>query len=294
VEIIQKIAGISWQTLIITLNQLVGYFGGVFIFGLSLYLLARFTRNMFAKSFGNRFEIFITAWLGTPVHELGHAFFCVLFGHSITRISLFSPGSRDGTLGYVEHTYNPRNFYQQAGNFFIGAGPVFFGSAVILGLLYFLLPDGQTIIGKFRSNSSALLMSGSSFLEFWNVMKLNTREVFIELAKTGNLSIWQFWVFLYVSMAVSAHMELSPPDISGMLKGLLAIVVVFFTINIVYVLFFSQSQSFINKGIPIFSYLNQVFVLATILSLLNFLISFILGSLWSLIKYHTLVNPFSR
>jgi hypothetical protein len=294
VEILNKILDISWQAFLMTTHQIVGYFAGVFIFGILLYLLARFTRNMFAKSFGDRSEIIITAWIGTPVHELGHAFFCILFGHSIKRISLFRPNAKDGTLGYVEHSYDPRNIYHLTGNFFIGAGPVFFGSAIILGLLYFLLPDGKVIISQFRANSAALLISDSSFYELWNVLQINTREVFSQLAKSGNFSMWQFWVFLYVSMAVSAHIELSPPDIFGMLKGLLVIVVLFFLINVIYVVFFGQSQNFINKGIPVFSYFNQVFVLALIFSFLNFLISFILGNLWSLIRNQSLVNPFTR
>lgn len=293
-EIINKIAEISWQALLMTFNQVVGYFSGVFIFGLALYLLARFTRNIFAKSFGERAEIFLTAWIGTPVHELGHAFFCVLFGHNIKKISLFKPDSRDGTLGFVEHSYNPRNIYQLAGNFFIGAGPVFFGSAVILALLFFLLPDGKIIISQFRSNSGVLLIPGSSFYELWNVFQLNTREIFNELAKSSNFGSLQFWVFIYVSLAVSAHIELSPPDILGMLKGLFVIIMLFFLINVVYVIFFSPALSFIQKGIPFFSYLNQVFMLALIFSFLNFVISFVLGTFWSLIKNQSLVNPFTR
>ncbi len=293
-EILNKILDVSWQAFLVTLNQMAGYFAGIFIFGLALYLLARFTRNMFAKSFGDRSEIFLTAWIGTPVHELGHAFFCLVFRHKITKISLFRPNSKDGTLGYVEHGYDRTNIYHLVGHFFIGAGPIFFGSAVILGLLYYLLPDGKTIINQFRSNSAALLISGSSLYDLWNVVQLNTREVFTELAKTSNFSSWQFWLFIYISMAISAHMELSPPDILGMLKGLFVIIILFFLINVVYVVFFTQSQSFIQLGIPFFSYLNQIFVLALIFSFLNFLISFVLGNLWSLIKTQSLVNPFTR
>jgi hypothetical protein len=64
-------------------------------------------------------------------------------------------------------------------------------------------------------------------------------------------------------------------------------------INVVYVVFFPQSQSFIQLGIPFFSYLNQIFVLALIFSFLNFLISFLLGNLWSLLRSGSLVNPFT-
>ena len=45
-------------------------------------------------------------------------------------MQLFRPG-RDGTLGYVEHAYNRRSLYQSVGNFFIGTGPIWFGSALV-------------------------------------------------------------------------------------------------------------------------------------------------------------------
>ena len=75
---------------------------------------------------------------------------------------------------------------------------------------------------------------------------------------------------------------------------LFVIIILFFLINVVYVVFFNQAQSFIQIGIPFFSYLNQIFVLALIFSFLNFMISFLFGNLWSLVRSGSLVNPFTR
>ncbi len=45
-----------------------------FYFRITTLSFARFSRTTFAKSIGPKAEIFITAWIGTPIHELGHAF----------------------------------------------------------------------------------------------------------------------------------------------------------------------------------------------------------------------------
>ena len=74
------------------------------------------------------------AWLGTPIHELGHALFCVIFRHRITKIEFFKPDPVSGTLGYVEHKWNRHNLWQVLGNFFIGVGPVILGCAVLFAV----------------------------------------------------------------------------------------------------------------------------------------------------------------
>ncbi|MCZ9311024.1 hypothetical protein PAF15_03420 [Weissella koreensis] len=65
------------------------------------------------------------AWLGIIVHELSHAVVAIIFGHKIKSISFLQPADAQGTLGYVEHTYDPHNWYQTLGNFFIGIAPIF-------------------------------------------------------------------------------------------------------------------------------------------------------------------------
>lgn len=141
-----------------TFSQLIWLLGLFFIFGLILYLFARFTRVTFVKSAGRKLDIFITGWIGTPVHELGHAIFCVLFGHKIKELKLYSPNAADGTLGFVHHAYNPKSTYQKIGNFFIGAGPIIFGSLVIYAISYYLVPDMRAVFSGIESQGEVYLL----------------------------------------------------------------------------------------------------------------------------------------
>ena len=119
--------------LLATLAQMASLFLGIFIFG----LLIQFISQLSFKSLGNAFGpggTYLVAWLGTPVHELGHALFCLIFGHKIEEIRFFKPDKDTGTLGFVYHTWNPKNPWHVLGNFFIGIGPVVLGCAVLFAL----------------------------------------------------------------------------------------------------------------------------------------------------------------
>lgn len=141
---------------------------------------------------------------GVALHELSHAFFCVIFRHRIIRMVLFSVGA-DGTLGYVEHTYNPRSIYQRVGNFFIGTGPVWGGFSAI----YFL---------------SVLLLPGGMHMDVQNI-EAGMTSFFSELARLDFWLSWRGWLWLYFVVVISANITLSPPDIQGALDGLIAIVI---------------------------------------------------------------------
>ena len=98
--------------------------------GLFVHLCAVVFRKLIGRGAGGVFDA--TALLGTPVHELGHAAMCLLFGHKITRMKLWSPGGRGGLYGYVEHSYHRKNPWAQMGNLFIGMGPLFSGLGVVV------------------------------------------------------------------------------------------------------------------------------------------------------------------
>lgn len=166
-------------------------------------------RRQLAGVLGIKGYIYLTA-PGVMVHELSHALFCIIFRHKILKMKLFSPEA-DGTLGYVNHSYNPARLYQRIGNFFIGTGPVWGGCAVLWLISYWLLPEfmlhGYGIAESFHS-----FIDGVFTLGFW--------------------LRWQSWLWLYLALTVASHITLSPPDLKGAADGLWVIVVVVMLANL--------------------------------------------------------------
>ena len=240
------------KVLMTTLFQLLSIFGVFFVFGLILYLLARYTRRLFVNILGEKSDIYVTGWIGTPVHELGHALLCIPFLHRITEIKLYSPNGEDGTLGYVNHAYNPRNPWSQIGNFFIALGPILFGSLIIYLLVRFLLPNNQALLTALHG-STASFTSLSGFMSLMVNVFASSSDMIYALFTGGHLHQWQFWVFLYLCICISAHMELSPPDLKGLGLGLIAIIIIFeiisfskiiFTFNAFIIFFISSFITF--------------------------------------------------
>ena len=164
---------------------------------LLMQLLSSMLRSLLARKIGTMTYVYLTA-PGVMVHELSHAFFCLLFGHSITEMQLFSP-QEDGTLGYVSHKYNPRNFFHQIGNFFIGTGPIWGGAALLWLLSCWLLPESVTAGDKSIPLQMLEFMKMFFTLSFW--------------------SSWQGWLWLYLAFTISLHITLSPADLKGALAG---------------------------------------------------------------------------
>lgn len=289
-----------------TFSQLIWLLGLLFIFGLILYLFARFTRITYVKSVGQKMDIIFTGWIGTPVHELGHAVFCILFRHKIVEMKLYSPNAEDGTLGYVNHSYNPNSTYQKIGNFFIGVGPIIFGALVLYAAFYYLVPNMSEVFSNIEAQSQTLVKGVRG--EYSGVLAAmwgTTKGTLSSLFKAQNFSDFKFWIFLYLAICVSSHMQLSPPDIKGAKGGLISLIVFFLIINLIilgleatgvsahfgnwwnYVKLESYSSG-INKWVGMF---GALFVFATIISGLNFVVSYIVLSIYNLAKGRGIINP---
>lgn len=211
-------------------HQLAGVLGVLFFFGILLFLLSRLARWAFVHIGGRNLDVYFTGWLGTPVHELGHAFFCLIFAHKITAISLLEPSDDDGALGYVYHSWNKKSIYQNIGNFFIGAGPVIFGSLVLFSAMYFLLPNSQQAINVILGYDTSKL-SASNLHASINDIWLYTLSLLKVMFSPSNFSAYKFWIFLYISLCISSHMGLSLPDLKGMWMGFIFILLISFIVN---------------------------------------------------------------
>lgn len=198
------------------LYQTVFTVGVIVVFGLLLALCRRLF-CMVAGACGTGF-LLATGIVGTPIHELSHALMCVVFGHRIVEMKLYSPGSRDGTLGYVNHSYNPRNPYQQIGNFFIGIAPILGGSAVLLLLMRWLVPDVFSAVTADLSAVNSLSLDFAdrvTYTGYVSLFRKVTMDIF-DFSQAGNI-LW--WVFLLLALSVAGHMELSGADVKGGVGG---------------------------------------------------------------------------
>ena len=270
------------KVLMTTLFQLLSIFGVFIVFGLILYLLACYTRRLYVNILGEKSDIYFTGWIGTPVHELGHALFCIPFLHRISEIKLYQPNSDDGTLGYVNHAYNPRNPWAQIGNFFIAMGPILFGSLIIYLMVRFLLPDNESLL-KALHGSTANFTTLSGFAALMVNVLHSSVDMICSLFTAAHLHQWQFWVFLYLAICVSAHMELSPPDLKGLGMGFLAILIILLITNIILILL-NVDAMVIGTVVGRWTSLTTgIFTLAVAISAMTCLVSFIILNIISLI-----------
>lgn len=232
------------------LLQTVFSVGVIALFGLLLAL----SRTVFIKIAGNAgvTTLRVTGALGTPVHELSHAFFCILFGHKITGISLYRPNAEDGTLGYVEHSYNPRNLYQQVGNFFIGIAPILGGSAVVFLLMRLLTPSLFTDVVDelhFAALIDFNLTDASSYGAFFGLLWEMVRAVF-DFSNAGN-ALW--WLFIVLSLMIASHMELSGADLAGGWKGFLFVALLLLLADVAMYFFAPAAMEEVTAAITGFS-----------------------------------------
>lgn len=205
----------------------------------------------------------VTSFIGTPVHELGHAAMCPLFGHTITAIKLWQPNSRDNTLGYVTHQYNRRNPYQLFGNLFIGIGPIFSGLGVLTLCLLLCFPD--TLHAYLTTARSMAAAGENGLIIFLEGLKMIPRMVG-EFSMPGR-PVWVRIIGLIVLLSVSLHISLSPADIKGSLHALPLYGVLVILITVITSLIGQTTVSRVLHGLQLFSsYLTALFVIVLVLS----------------------------
>jgi hypothetical protein len=275
--------------IVATAGQMASLFAGVFVFGLLINFFSQLTFKSLEKSFGSR-GVYLVAWLGTPIHELGHAFFCLIFLHKIVDIKFFKPDPVTGTLGYVYHTWNKKNPWHILGNFFIGIGPVVLGCAVLFAVFYFLIPGSSRVWDLILTKSNGIdSYSIGSYLEVWQGSGL----ALIKLIFTAeNLTGWRFWVFIYLAICVSSNIRLSLSDVKHALTGLGCIVLPFLLINLIGLLTHISNSILIPFTAASLGAVYAVLMLALVMVLLGFILIYVMSAVYYRLRYRSILNPF--
>lgn len=214
-----------------TVTQTFVLLGPLVVLTLLMNFISKGNAKLGCRVFGRKGYLYLFAWLGTAVHEIGHAFFAVLFLHKITDMSLFTPNSATGNLGHVSHSYNKASIYQNIGNFWIGIGPILFGTALlfILTCLLFRINLASVYSADFSTDSLLNLPSLKiAALDTWHGM---TGYLNYVLSGPGS-AVWKIILLIYVSYSIGSSMTLSGADFKGAAGGFIFFVSILLFFNL--------------------------------------------------------------
>lgn len=225
-------------------TYIIQLFGILILIG---YIIGFFNKQIFTmlqRSFG-RSSIYLTAIIGTPIHELGHLFMSIIFMHKINSVELLKFDKNSTELGRVVHSYNKKNIYQRVGNFFIGIGPIIFGISVMVFLLKYMVPDSYTHF---------LYM-----IKYFHIKDINSyKYITIFLTKffnNNNLDNIYFWIYIYIVISISSHITLSKADMKNTFDGFLVI-----NIFIILIIIYEMYNNKIIIGNYIETYNSIIFI----------------------------------
>jgi hypothetical protein len=237
------------------------------LIGLILGLLENRANFYVQRTFGRK-GILVTAWIGTPIHELGHMLMCYLFRHDINKFKLFSLKSKDGTFGYVNHSWNPKSLYQNIGNFFIGMGPIFSGTAALIIGMHLLLPNSFTRVSGYLSLEP--IQPDQYILR--KIFTL-TAGIFESIFSVQNLFSLNFWIYFALAIAISSHIALSKEDLKGACRGLITIFTLILLVNLVALVFNADISSLFSKILGLNVYILAFSMISIVFSLIRLVLS---------------------
>jgi hypothetical protein len=186
-------------------------------------------------------------------------------------MKLFSPDfNPDGsaTLGYVAHSSDPNSRYQRIGNFFIGTGPIWLGTAVCFFIAWVLF--GDSIINSVLTEKSDHFEF--NFVESIKNMLNISYSLFSQIFTMQYLSDWKTYLYLYLMFCIGNHITLSPPDIKQSFSGLATIIFTLLLFNITTMWignFALKSCEFISEYTSLF---YTVMILSSIITLITSII----------------------
>jgi len=244
----------------VTFVELFIMFGPLLLAALCSHVVSRRVEYRTIQLAGQNGYIYVLGFLGTPVHELGHALMCVLFRHRIEEIRLFKPDKETGTLGFVRHSYNQRSLYQQVGNFFIALGPIVLGGIVLFSAAWLLLGSGLLYADVDSTAAVTTIADIPAAIRDW------FGQIFINLGRFfSNLdySDYKTWIFLYLVLAIGSHVNLSPSDLVSARTGFTILCVVLFVANVFLLLFLDVPLQAFHMAGRCFGLLSSIILVCT-------------------------------
>lgn len=217
--LLADLAGGAWAAAERSAVQFAFILGAFAASAFALTWLAKWAGNLHRQFLWPRAPLLLFGSIGVPAHELGHALFCLLFGHEVRKIKWFDAKGRGGAHGAVEHAYSPGNPRHRVGQFFIGIGPTILGPALIALLFVWLAPS----MGG--GGPSSLLAPGP----WWKGLAMASKA----WATAENWRAPSFWIFVYLAAAIASQAELSREDLAQARTGAVAVALALLAVNAV-------------------------------------------------------------
>lgn len=241
--------------------------GYLILVGMILGLLENRANFYVQRTFGRK-GILVTAWIGTPIHELGHLLMCYIFRHKINKFKLFDRKAKDGVLGYVNHGWNTKSLYQNVGNFFIGMGPIFSGTAALIFGMHLLLPDSFARVADYL----ALEPARPDQYMLTKIFAL-TASLFESIFSAENLVSLNFWIYFALAIGISSHIALSSEDLKGAGRGLITIFTFILLVNLVALFLNADFSGLFADILALNIYLIAFSMISIVFSLIRLVLS---------------------
>ncbi|QIR16355.1 hypothetical protein [Shewanella aestuarii] len=243
-------------------------------------LLFNVLQKLFVTGIKNRpgLMLRLIGLLAVPIHELSHAFMCIIFKHKIDKVVLFNLTCSNKALGYVEHRYSPTSAFQLIGCFFIGIAPIFGGLFAISLLTIGMLDNGHQWLLELTSIGAALRIESPIDIILLSQSCFASTIQLITVEFNSNSLMTIFWFMLVASIGL--YLSPSKADLQGSLKGFIVII-----IGLVSIQCFTSTQlnfTFIEAMlIPLSTILTMTLCLSLALFVLTIAISTIISHLFT-------------
>ncbi len=227
--------------------------------------------------------LMLTGWLGTPIHEGSHVLACWLFGHRVDRVAWFRPDPVTGGLGYVQHSYDRRNAFQEIGNLFIAVAPLLGAGVATLLLMKLLFPEVEIRWGVASVESVSAT--------WWTTLAANVAgattvvgDIARQIAAPARWGEWRFWLFLYLATCLASHAAPSRTDYAAAIRGILWSGVLLF-VGLTLASLSGGLTRIAERGLQFALGLTAAYwVIATAVSLVGLVVVYSATAIWDLVR----------
>ena len=227
--------------------------------------------------------LMLTGWLGTPVHEGSHVLACWLFGHRVDRVAWFQPDPVNGGLGYVQHSYDRRNAFQEIGNLFIALAPLLGAGVATLVLMKLLFPEVEIRWGRTPVEEPSAT--------WWTTLATSVAgaagvvaDVARQIAAPARWGEWRFWLFLYLATGLASHAAPSRADYAAAVRGILWSGVLLL-VGLTLASLSMGLASLVQRGLQVgLGFTAAYWVIATAVSLVGLVVVYTATGLWDLLR----------